>query len=467
MTEPRPIKVTSKVRRDALEGRRGNASERLDILRRPNPKTIHLQADDPNLTGVAGLVAFGVWVRAQGIDAEITKNFGGMKVGPWVRYGMAQQIRMILDAHVAGVGRVFGLEALAGDPLFVRLAGGCISSIDTVYDDLRRFDVNELALLDAMVSEQALADLRKKPPKELHLDLDTTVEVVFGTQMEGAVPGSNPRYHGRPSYHPILMTVAETGALVGVQLRRGDTSMGDDDADVLRTWIQRVREAVGPACKVFVRIDAAGDCTTLLRTIQDAKCYFVIKAKLDEGMQKAIVGVSKWDSVDYDDKRHPIRQTVEMDYQRGVWKDAKIQVRFVVVRERDQLHQRGRSLWDDLDWTCQGYLTNYPVEAEDADEIARRYQGRAEIEPTIAELKNAWGFGQFSTNGFDANHAMLLLKALAYNLFSRYVASRHPEFAKWRSPWQRIVLVRVPGRLVTRGRRIFLHVPPHARRMLN
>ena len=37
----------------------------------------------------------------------------------------------------------------------------------------------------------------------VHLDIDTTVEPLFGHQ-EGALPRPNPHYHGRPSYHPIL-----------------------------------------------------------------------------------------------------------------------------------------------------------------------------------------------------------------------------------------------------------------------
>lgn len=37
------------------------------------------------------------------------------------------------------------------------------------------------------------------------------------------------RYHGRPSYHPILARVAETDSVCGALLRPGDTSFGNDD----------------------------------------------------------------------------------------------------------------------------------------------------------------------------------------------------------------------------------------------
>jgi hypothetical protein len=49
----------------------------------------------------------------------------------------------------------------------------------------------------------------------------------------------------------------------------------------------------------------------------------------------------------------------------------------------------------------------------------------------------------------------------------RYVAKHHSELTVWRTPWQRIVLIRIPGRLVYSGRQWRLHTPPHTRRMLN
>ncbi|XXU81970.1 hypothetical protein WMF21_29820 [Sorangium sp. So ce1099] len=53
---------------------------------------------------------------------------------------MAAQMRLLMDSALAGEERIFGIEALAVDPLFVHLAGGMVPSIDTVYRDLCRFE---------------------------------------------------------------------------------------------------------------------------------------------------------------------------------------------------------------------------------------------------------------------------------------------------------------------------------------
>jgi len=78
-----------------------------------------------------------------------------------------------------------------------------------------------------------------------HLDIDTTVTPVFGAEMQGAVARPNPHYLGRPSYHPIVARIAETDSGVHAALRTGDTGLG----------------------LLYVRIDAAGDCSAILRTI--------------------------------------------------------------------------------------------------------------------------------------------------------------------------------------------------------
>ncbi|XXT69098.1 hypothetical protein WMF14_01440 [Sorangium sp. So ce693] len=148
---------------------------------------MHLRATETTLTGVAGLVGFGVFLRELDVDAELQRTFGRLKPDSRVVFPMAAQMRLLIDAAVAGEARVFGLEAPANDPLFVHLAGGVVPSIDTVYRDLRRFDDKALAALDSMLAEHGLAPLAKAPPDIIHLDMDTTVEPLFGSQ-EGARP---------------------------------------------------------------------------------------------------------------------------------------------------------------------------------------------------------------------------------------------------------------------------------------
>jgi len=82
------------------------------------------------------------------------------------------------------------------------------------------------------------------PQRAVHIDVDSTVEPLFGTQ-QGALPGPNPRYHGRPSYHPLLAAVAETSTVIGAELRPGDCGFGDEQAD----FIERKKSQPGRRSK--------------------------------------------------------------------------------------------------------------------------------------------------------------------------------------------------------------------------
>lgn len=455
--KPTTTKTTSihKVRRDVRGGKRGDGHRRHKRIRRADPTRIHLGRTDASLTGVAGLTSFGVFCRQQGVDAEFARLFFRLKSSRMVVYPMEAQLRLLLDANVAGEARVFGLESLAPDPLFVRLAGGVVPSIDTVYRDLTRFDEGALRDLEAMMFKHGVAPVKELRLKHVHLDIDTTVECVFGSQ-QGALPGPNPRYHGRPSYHPILVYAAEAGVCVGALLRPGDTGLGDEDAPGIKSWIRRFRDEVGHEILVTVRIDAGGDCATIFGALQDGGARFIAKAKLDFNLREAILRVKTWKSVDWDAFGNPTRQVADVEFQRASWKERGYRV--IAVRTLDRDTGKQVCLWSDVDYSVQAYITN--DHDTDANDVAWEYNGRAEVEPAIAEFKYGWGIGKVPSQLFCANHALFLLKLLAHNLMRRFVRWAAPHLIAWRVPWLRRALINIPGRLVRSGRCWSLRVPP-------
>ena len=451
---------TCKVRRDALGGKRGDGHLRSRRIRRPDPRQLHTCESEQTLTGVGGLAQFGTFVREAGIDRELRLRFGRLKTNPSVVYPMAAQMRLLIDAAIAGEKRVFGLEALAADPLFVHLAGGVVPSVDTVYRDLCRFDEAALMDLERMVGEQGLAELRGRKLDEVHLDIDTTVLPVFGSQ-EGALPGPNPHYHARPSYHPVLARVAETGTFVGALLRPGDTSFGAAEIPLIEKWIDRVRAVVGPKCIIYVRIDGAADCTAVMMALARKGVFFVTKADMTADLCGAVACVSHWTTVDWDADGRPRRQVAQVRFIRKEWAAQAAEFRVLAVRTRDRPSGKQIFLWNDLDYTVQVYITN--EWHENPDDVARRYDLRAGIEPMIGEAKYAWGIGKVPSQCFEANHAALLLKLLAFNLMRRFIDVRAPALKTWRAPWLRRVLILIPGRLCRSGRRRTLRLPVRER----
>jgi hypothetical protein len=373
---------------------------------------------------------------------------------------MDAQLRLLIDANVAGEARVFGLENLAADPLFVHLAGGAVPSIDVLYDDLARFSEEDLALLEELMAREGLRRLGQKTYKTIHIDFDTTVEPLFGDQ-EGALPGPNPRYPGRNSYHPILGYCSEVGMIIGAKLRPGNTGLGEADVDMIISCVDRVRHAVGEQCAIYVRVDAAGDYAALLTALDKAGVHFVVKAKMRRDVRAAISRVpeSRWDTVEsYADGRASL-QWAWAHVVRKEWDAEGCLFRVVAVRSTERYTGKQISLWAENDFTVQAYVTN--DWGNPGDVIQEIYDPRAGVEPVIGELKSGWGIGKVPTASFNANHALFLLKLFAYNLFRLFVELVVPVVEAWRTPWLRRVIIQVAGRLVrSAGRTWTLRTSP-------
>lgn len=447
-----------KVRRDVVGGKRGMGRQlqaQGKRIRRADPRRIEIGKPDASLTSVSGLVSFGKFVRGLGVDGELQQLLGDVKSGPQVVYGMAEQVRLLIDANAVGEQRVFGLESLAADPLFVRLAGGSVPSLDTVYRDLCRLDAPLLGTLHGVMSRVGLADLAQL--SSMHLDIDTTVEPVFGRQ-QGALLGYNPRYPGRLSYHPILAVIAETKLCIGAELRPGDRGLGEEDAATIGRYVSSVRAKMARDAVLTVRMDSGADCAEILRSINDAGAFFVVKLKLTPDLLGAMLATTLWRTVDVDADGNPLRQVAELSFRRESWAKAGKGFRVLATRYRDRDSGKQVQLWPDLDYCVQAFVTNnWQFEGGD---IVADYDARAEIEPLIAELKNGVGIAKVPSQDFNANHAALLIKLITHNLVRRFVAHVAPALRSWRMPWLWRVLMRVPGRLIRSGRRWTLRVPP-------
>jgi hypothetical protein len=121
---------TKKVRRDSIGGKRGDGHRRCQRIRRPDPRNIRIGAPDAGLTAYGGLTGFGVCLREIGVYGAPRGQFWRLKSGAMVVYPMQAQSRLLMDAAAIGEARVFGVEALSADPLFVHLAGGVVPGVD-------------------------------------------------------------------------------------------------------------------------------------------------------------------------------------------------------------------------------------------------------------------------------------------------------------------------------------------------
>lgn len=450
------VAPASVVRRDLVGGRRGQGLRNRRRVRRPDARRVVLGPHDPSLSSFGGLVAFNALIEESGVAQVLRSVCAPLKTGRSVVYPMETQVRLLLDLFVVGGTRLFDLEYLASDPLFVHLAGGRLCCLDTLYSDVQRVDDSARDKLATLLAEQGLAALRGRLLTRLHVDVDTSVCPVFGDGIEGAVPGYNPQYHGRNSYHPMLARIAESGTLLGAQLRPGNTTLGKDDVDQLDRWLTALDSFLGDSpCLVTVRIDKGGDCAALFKVIVKHRRRFVVKARLTEDLVGEILAQAQWVTTERDADDTVLTQVAEIDFVRGEWREQKLPpLRVIAVRSRER--QGGKKV-DDSALTLQAFFSNdFDSEAED---VVLQYDERAGIEPLLAELKREWGLEKVSSRDFGANAALLLLKGLAMNLLRRLARQQAPTVAqRWRTYGLRRLLILRPARIVRTGRRVVVRL---------
>ncbi len=59
--------------------------------------------------------------------------------------------------------------------------------------------------------------------KTIHIDIDTTVETVYGENLQGALKGHNTKHRGKKGFRPVLAFISETHEFLAGKFRKGAT----------------------------------------------------------------------------------------------------------------------------------------------------------------------------------------------------------------------------------------------------
>src|SRR5690606_7551776 len=107
------------------------------------------------------------------------------------------------------------------------------------------------------------------------LVLDSTVVVRYGLQQAGAEKGYNPKKPGRPSHHPLLAFIQETGDCLGALWRPGNAHTAAGAGPWLAERIAWLR-AAGVA-EITVRLDKGFFSKDMVRTLEELGVRYLLK----------------------------------------------------------------------------------------------------------------------------------------------------------------------------------------------
>lgn len=239
------------------------------------------------------------------------------------------------------------------------------------------------------------------------LDLDSTRLLHKDGQQEG-VTGGYTKQGIKPCLHPLLAVLAEVRLVAQLWLRPGNTHCAQNAvAFFLELWSHRPRQVRLRA----VRADAGFCVPDLLALWEKLRVPYVVVARLQQPIQQLLKSDLPWTATEV-----PGTEVAEVEYQSSGWPHPR---RLVLIRHRvkeGEDERAGKRLLDVPGWRFQALVTSLPAATHPPLAVWRYYNGRADCENVIKELREGFALPTLCLEKFWATEAALSLAALTYNL---------------------------------------------------
>ena len=352
------------------------------------------------VTTDAGLLAYRELDETLGLTQIDAESLHDARLGSNQQHRLVPLLRQSIYSRLAGYEDVNDAERLSVDPAMRHVVGGRATLADKHAASTSEVGRFETEMLSTRNNLTALMDLsgewidkvhRRKPPKQLILDMDSSVSETYGKQ-EGTA------YNGHfecTCYHPLFV-FNQFGDLERAMLRRGNHASAKFWRRVLLPVIERYRHLSIPK---FFRGDAAFANPALYRLLEKEGYHYAIRIKANAVLEREIehlltrpVGRPS---------RRPKVFYHSFQYQAKSWH----QPRRVVAKV--EWHQ------GELFPRVGFIVTNLNKRSKN---VVKFYNGRGTAEQWIKEGKNAVKWTKLSCRTFKDNQTRLQLFALAYNL---------------------------------------------------
>jgi Transposase DDE domain group 1 len=238
------------------------------------------------------------------------------------------------------------------------------------------------------------------------LDLDSTRLLHEDGHQEGVATGYT-KAGLKPCLHPLLAVLAEVRLVAQLWLRPGNATCGNNiTAFFLDLWENLPR----PVRLRGVRADSGFCLPELLALWEQLQLPYVVVARLSQPVQKLLKGGLVWTATEV-----PGTEVAELEHQALSWPHPR---RLVLIRHRVQEKETrgGKRLLDVPGYRFQALVTSLPPASHPPLAVWRYYNGRADCENVIKELRQGFGLPTLCLAKFWASEAALSLAALTYNL---------------------------------------------------
>jgi hypothetical protein len=448
--------VNTKIRQQ-IERRKRRIARRLDKndnrgCERPmmTAANIHYEiADRVRAMSAGGIGGVHLLVKRLELDRTIDRHLGLLKIH--LPYHESDHVLNIAYNLLAGGSCLEHLELVRNNEAYLDALGARrIPDPTTAGDFCRRFDPCDIFLLQEIFNATRRKVWREQPDaffEEAVLDADGTMVETSGECKQGM----DISYKGEWGYHPLVISLANTGEPLYVVNRPGNRPSHEHAAAYFQQAIAHCREAGFRA--ILLRGDTDFTQTEHLDEWDDDGVRFIfgidampnlyqIVEKLPENAWKKLHRRAKYE-VQTGPRRRPVnvkQQVVErreftdirlvneyvaeFRYRPGKCRKT---YRVVVVWKGLEVHQGQKKLFDDS--RCFFYITN--DEELSPEEVVFTANGRCNQENLLQQLKSGVRSLSAPVDNLLSNWAYMVMASLAWSL-KAWAALSLPEKGRWK-----------------------------------
>lgn len=369
------------------------------------------------------------------------------------------------------------------------LLGACrIPDPTTAGDFLRRFEAYHLDAFQAIIDrarEKVWRKLPRRRKKVGTVDMDSTIKEVYGHCKQGA----DFSYNGKWSYHPLLLSLAETNEPLRTLNRPGNVTSADGAAKALHEVLPMVGRHFDTA---YVRGDSAFYQRAILAACEEHHARFAIVMDgyqvlhdradaLDPSAWKPFRPRRAEDVIHAAAERATRRKRERVRPRRArergyttlktthEWvaefpytlpRQDKASdfglggrtFRVVVKRQEVDVSEGQHVLF--TEYRQRFVITNIPRSEMDAGQVVSFAYGRCDQENIIEQFKNGIAAMRMPTGELLANATFLMAGQLAWCLRSWLsLLALPPQTLRWEWKWFRHAFVYVAAKITQTGRR--------------